>query len=74
MTYFQEPASTGTNRINLFTRFRMTIVEGLKSAMQRRSTQREAMPETDFPRSGMPVSNEVVTKLSIRAGSTAGPW
>ncbi len=33
-----------------------------------------AAPRSPLLKSGMPLSNDVVAKLSIRAGSSAGPW
>ena len=74
MTYFQEEASPKANRINLFARFSMAFFKGVKRAARTRPTQRVAMSETNIPKSGMPVSNEVVTRLGIRAGFTAGSW
>jgi hypothetical protein len=70
MTYFQETISAKTNRDNLLARFWLNLVKGL----QRDTRARPVRKKPKFPNSGMPISNEVVTKLSIRSGFTAGPW
>lgn len=65
---------TTTTRKGLLTDFWLRFVERLRHNPQARSAGQDNASQTDLPNSGMPISNDVVTKISIRAGFTAGPW
>lgn len=41
---------------------------------KRTSEKRSTEPVNNLPKSGMPISTDVVTNLSIRAGFTTGSW
>ena len=74
MTAIQDTATANTTRNNLLIRLWSALLEKKFSGFLARQIKRNARPRTALPNSGMPISHDVATKLSIRAGFTAGPW
>lgn len=74
MTYFQETLPTTTATKNLCARLWLQLVNAVKRTAHTHPDPKDTSPETKLPPSGMPLSNDVATKLSVRAGFTAGPW
>lgn len=71
MTFFQD---TPTTRNGQLTDFWLRFADRLRHAAKARAAAKDRASKSNLPNSGMPISNEVATKLSIRAGFTAGPW
>lgn len=73
MTYFQEALSAKPPRNNLIAWLWQKLAHGRKLPARGNTAKTDPSPRKQFPKSGMPKTNEVVTNLSIRAGFTAGP-
>ena len=74
MTFFQETTFTKTTHISSLTDFWLQIADRLHRYFKTRPVRVGGAPKTKLPNSGMPISNDAATNLSIRAGFTAGPW
>ena len=74
MTFFHETAAADKTQYSEFKQFWSALAEIVNRSIQNPRKKGDAPQRSALPKSGMPISNDVVTKLSIRAGHTAGPW
>jgi hypothetical protein len=74
MTFYNEPTTVIPSRGRPINQFWLAISKRVQRARQVQSRNGGAKKRVALPNSGMPLSNDISTKLSIRAGLTAGPW
>jgi len=74
MAFFQEHTTANANQTSVLNRFWLALAERVTGTVRVWLKQSTSNPSAALPKSGMPISHDVVTKLNIRAGFTAGPW
>ena len=74
MTFYIAPTTINSHRVNPFKKYWLTFWERMKLTSLARPKMSSTKEKASVLNSGMPVSHDVSTNLSIRAGFTAGPW